>query len=213
MEARFSAVLAPVRQRASMLLSAGLHLCVGLGLAAAFNGTPPAEPSAPAPAVVVTVSSIEGALRFHAAAQMMEIASPTPNLEASLPAQSLLWDPAPATPVANRADLGACDVGGRLQAALREDVAVMDALNRLPADARSVANAVSIWNGAWVESAEASNILRTRIESLLHELEPGCLEADVAGPRFIVLDIPAGAVVLALGSGQWRWRALLDRDS
>lgn len=113
---------------------------------------------------------------------------------------------------------GGCNLTGHLREALQRDAILLDGLAALPRDARSVANAVMVWDGAWVgaqaaRGAPMAQHLRDAIVGLLRSAPPVCREADVVGPQFIILDDPRGATVLVLGSGEWRWDDVIESVS
>ncbi|MBC7768925.1 MAG: hypothetical protein H7124_09065 [Phycisphaerales bacterium] len=132
--------------------------------------------------------------------------------------ESAAGSPATATPL--RSDAlsamhggGGCNVADYLRASLQADQRILDGLARLPRQARSVANAVMVWDGAWVEvsvtAAPISQMLRASIEDILRAAPVSCQELQVTGPTFIILEDPRGATVLVLGSGAWRWGDLI----
>lgn len=108
---------------------------------------------------------------------------------------------------------GVCDLTAPVQASLQANPAVADAVTLLPRDARSVANAVMIWNEAWFPSdeAEAAALISVRdaIVATVDAASPECRKASQTGPRFLTLG-DADATVFALGSEDWRWQDLVD---
>lgn len=108
-----------------------------------------------------------------------------------------------------------CAVVERLQRALQADVAVQTALAMIPRDARSVANAVSVWNGTWanpddVGGATTVQALQSLIADQLKRTPPACRLQILRGPRLITLQSEGGPTVLAVGSGEWRWADLVQ---
>jgi len=104
-----------------------------------------------------------------------------------------------------------CDMVGGVEARMQADPAVLKALSALPPDARSVANAVMLWDGAWTLGPSPSAALLALDQGLgraLNGAPPGCLDAQVLGPRLVTLRDARGATLLVIGSGEWRWSQL-----
>jgi hypothetical protein len=104
-------------------------------------------------------------------------------------------------------------LAGVLNALLIDPVAVEQVRNSPPAT-RSIAGAIVIWNLEWAAAAASLDTplggVRTRIEQVLGSSPGPCLDEDVAGPRlFPIPDGHDGTIFLVIGSGNWRWRALL----
>ena len=81
-----------------------------------------------------------------------------------------------------------------------------------PVAERSVANAVQLWNGRWIEDpggADRLAAVRAATVQAILAAPPGCRQAGVAGPRLILFDDGPETVVLSLGSGTWRWTDLV----
>lgn len=108
---------------------------------------------------------------------------------------------------------GGCNLADYLRARLQADPRVLDGLARLPRQARSVANALMVWDGEWVEVSDGGSaislMIRANIESIVQSAPAPCREMEVTGPNFIILEDPRGATVLVVGSGAWRWSDLL----
>ncbi len=109
---------------------------------------------------------------------------------------------------------GACSLIDTVQADLRDSAAVRMALGQVPAEARSVANAIMLWDGQWADPAaiggsETANPIRQRIVETIMAASAECREADVIGPRLLLVPDAGGTAVLVLGSGSWRWAALV----
>lgn len=120
---------------------------------------------------------------------------------------------AQAGPPAPASEESQCGVTERMQDALRNDPALREALARIPRQDRSVANAVSLWNGRWSEASElGGEALLARIRELftghLVGLAPACLSLTLAGPRLLLVPDGRGPTVIAVGSGLWRWSDL-----
>lgn len=107
-----------------------------------------------------------------------------------------------------------CAIPERLQQALTSDATVGAGLRLVPPQARSVANAILVWDGSWVDERglggpDAIGPLRSAIAAQVRSLPPKCRELDLAGPRFLVFPSGQGPTVVALGSGLWRWSDLI----
>jgi hypothetical protein len=111
---------------------------------------------------------------------------------------------------------GACDLTAPVQEALRTSEAVQAALPMLPRPSRSVANAVMIWDANWVAFADAPDLsvrdtIRDAIAGTVAVASEECRLQMQGGPRLLILPLgDTQTIVLALGSGQWRWQDLLD---
>ena len=107
-----------------------------------------------------------------------------------------------------------CDLTGAIQAALEGDPRTRDELALIPQQARSVANAVQLWDGAWVDpdrlgGPTIAEPIREAIVNVIRQAPPVCHDQTVAGPRLFAITDPRGTIIVALGSGQWRWSDLL----
>ena len=84
----------------------------------------------------------------------------------------------------------------------------------IPRPARSVANAVMLWDGGWVESpgraAAGVTAIRMALIVGVRSAPPACQLQLVRGPELIILTAGGESTVLAIGSGEWRWGDLLD---
>lgn len=110
---------------------------------------------------------------------------------------------------------GGCDLTDTVQSALRSSESARAALAALPARARSVANAIMLWDGQWIDPASAADRralvpVQDVVRATVRAASADCRTQLQAGPRLIVMPGPPD-VVLALGSGRWRWDDL-DRD-
>ncbi len=149
--------------------------------------TPTPAPSSPTPMVPLPVSEI---------VPPPLVTPPIVPLPVSLPPAAATALPAPVA--------GSCDLTDTVQAALRADPTARSALGEMPPQAHSVANAVMLWDGRWIDGGKALDRIRTIVLATLRAASADCREATQAGPRLIVI---AGHpdFVLALGSGRWRW--------
>ncbi len=107
---------------------------------------------------------------------------------------------------------GPCAPAAALQSALASAPEVRTALAAVPTRQRSVADAIVIWNSGW--AALASNdraplaSVRAVVTQTLRAMPAACLAEAVDGPRLVLIDAGAGTIVLAFGSGKWRWQDL-----
>lgn len=157
----------------------------------------PATPE-PAPAKVVP-------------APVEPLPMPPPVVEIALPPPPVIS----ATPVSLDVDRplsssgAGCDLTDVVQSALRESAAAKAAIATLPAKARSVANAVMLWDGRWIDGGDATTRralarIREVVLATVDGATADCRAQAQAGPRLILIPGTPDAV-LALGSGRWRW--------
>jgi hypothetical protein len=111
-----------------------------------------------------------------------------------------------------------CQMTEQVQARLADDPQVLLALAHIPRGARSVANALMLWDGAWVGSrqddqAQALGVIRGVIVEAIATASPDCRALPVLGPRLLSIPDPSGATLLVVGSGAWRWDDLLATPS
>jgi hypothetical protein len=109
-----------------------------------------------------------------------------------------------------------CGLAEHLRQALQRDPAVQAGLARAPRSARSVANAVMIWDGRWVlrPDIEASALepVRRLIVATVKSASERCREEPLQGPLFIPVAGAHDTTVLTVGSGAWRWSQLLGDE-
>lgn len=168
-----------------------------------------------------------------AAAAIMVTAVPAPTLSAVPPQDPVLREviaqvdlpifetAAPVArpvPVAAASGAAGCAVADVVQAALRSSGPVRQALDRMPRDARSVADAVQLWNGHWVDAATiggpaALDPIRTAVDIAVRAAPETCREAGIAGPQLIFVAADGGTRVLAFGSGMWSWAQLMQPNT
>lgn len=109
---------------------------------------------------------------------------------------------------------GVCNVAANIRAALVASPLTQGALAAIPPDARTVANAVMLWDGRWVSlppkaGGTGLDQLRKIVVAGIRALPADCSAAAVGGPRLILVPDGATTVVLAFGSGTWAWSELL----
>ena len=83
-------------------------------------------------------------------------------------------------------------------------------LERLPRAARSVANAVQLWDGRWNADMAGGPLLRGLIEREIAAAPPACAHQANQGPIFLLAARNGATIVLVLGSGEWRWSDLIS---
>ena len=166
---------------------------------------PSLQPDPPPPAPVSDLKALERELP-----PVDPTAEPTP-LTPQAPA------PQPAAPgatVGPTASATSCDLSGAIQAALEGDPKTRDELALIPRQARSVANAVQLWDGVWVDpdslgGPAITEPIRVAIVNTISQAPPACSDQTVVGPRLFAVADPRGTIIVALGSGQWKWSDLL----
>jgi hypothetical protein len=132
------------------------------------------------------------------------------------------------TPAMNSAGLalgtgvgaGGCALDQTVGDAILVDAAAMAELEALPPHARTEADAVMLWDGAWPWPSSAAvtppadstlpGALRRAVEIAIANAPAECRDAPVAGPRFIALPGALRTTTIVIGSGQWRWADVLE---
>ncbi len=111
---------------------------------------------------------------------------------------------------------GGCDLTQPVQQALRQSDDVRRLLPAIPADRRSVANAVVVWNAGWIEAGAAPAqaafaTIRQAVTQVVTAASAVCRSQLQRGPRLLYVPGATGkTMVLGLGSGQWTWQQLID---
>jgi hypothetical protein len=108
-----------------------------------------------------------------------------------------------------------CSTAAAILDALLLDPVAVQQIRDFPPETRSIAGAVVIWNEDWAPAAASSDTVlgsvRGRVEQVLASSPDPCLDEAVAGPRLLPIpDGHDGTIFLVIGSGNWRWRALLS---
>ena len=110
---------------------------------------------------------------------------------------------------------GACSTQSAVLDALLIDPAARDAIREAPPEARSISDAIVIWNEAWnpivVDISAPLYRIRDIVERTLLRVAPACLDEPVTGPRLLPIPDASGmrTSFVVFGSGNWTWRALL----
>lgn len=106
-----------------------------------------------------------------------------------------------------------CQIGAWLQAAMQTDPQVQAALLDIPRPARSVSNALMLWDGGWTEAtpkaAAGIAAIRAAVLAGLASAPEACRTQMVRGPELMTLVTGAETTVIAIGSGEWRWGDLM----
>lgn len=198
-------------QRSVVLAAiAATHIFVLMALATQSIGAAP--PSTPAMALL---AFDEPAPDVAQALPQVEVPPPV-VLEAVLVAPEAPIDIAEpvassmVTTMTEASSPGDCVPADALQSALSAAPEVRLALAQVPVGARSVADAVVIWNVTWTALASADDAplasVRNVVTRTLRALPAACVGASVTGPRFFLIETPGGMMVLTFGSGNWRWQ-------
>ena len=141
---------------------------------------------------------------------------PDSHMVALIPTK-LLVEAAP--PVAGSGTGQGCSVATAVSAALIADKDAMAELAALPGDVRSDADAVMLWNGAWLDTDPATQMqmastpipaLRRAVSDAVLALPAECQEVEMAGPQLLPIPEPGRTTMVVIGSGVWRWSSLID---
>ena len=123
-----------------------------------------------------------------------------------------------AQPVAVSGDGNGCSVASAVSAALIADKVAMAELAALPTEVRSQADAVMLWNGAWLDDDPEWQMqmaqrqipaLRRVVTEAVLALPAACLEVQTSGPQLLPISEPERTTMVVIGSGVWRWSNLL----
>ncbi|MGA9659449.1 MAG: hypothetical protein WBQ60_10165, partial [Asticcacaulis sp.] len=88
---------------------------------------------------------------------------------------------------------------------------IKQALTDLPASERSVANAVMLWDGGWSPESRTGGrgLLRALLIKAIADARDDCLSQINRGPVLFMVPDTQATVVVAVGSGLWRWGDVL----
>ena len=148
-------------------------------------------------------------------------AAPSPDVAPLLAEAGPTTDPGPALSDAQLAGAatagsgaagGACDMPRRLQAALRKDRLVRDAIAGVQG---SPGKALFVWNGSWIRNngQDGAGLAAVR-EAIMWEVgfaPEACRAEAVHGLVLLSLNDGPGAARVVVGSGDWRWSDLLGQ--
>lgn len=189
-------------ERSVILLGvAAAHLILGTFLMARRPAVQPTPPT------VMALLSFAAPLASPAPASVPDVVEPV----ITIPTVDVPELPNPALPVTadTVASAGPCEPLQAVQAALAGEPAVRIAIATTPVSARSVAQAIVIWNVDWAAVARSTEAplasVRDVVTRTLVAMPSDCLAKPVAGPRLILIDTGGQTNVLAFGSGTWRW--------
>lgn len=202
--------------RRSLLLSSVLSVHAALLVWIAADTVAPAAPAKAATLAVFDVAPLAPAVPR---ASSIPKPAPLPTTPPPVAPPVIAPPPPPIGPplaAAVETGSGACDLTDSVQTALRDDSEARAALLALPPRARSVANAVMLWDGRWAaEDDPPATRAITRVRRVVGMVVAGasdeCRQATQAGPRLITVAGPPD-MVLALGSGRWRWADLASDE-
>jgi hypothetical protein len=187
------------------------------GSARALAAPPPAsKPQRPAPEITATPTEI--AIDPTAPTDVEPQFVVANVVEPDIDAPPDLDDPVALSvaAAASAAAGSACDLTRWLQAALQDDPRVRDALARIPRPARSVANAIMLWDGAWVAPRATATVdletVRRAVINGVSAAPEACKSQIAQGPELLSLTDETGTTVVVVGSGIWRWAELLVPD-
>jgi len=111
---------------------------------------------------------------------------------------------------------GACDMVGRLERALRDDLDLRRAVAATLTARGTPGQAVLVWDGDWLQSpGQAGKGLAGLRQAVAVEVgfaPRACRDETVRGLAVVSLDGTADGPKVALGTGTWRWRDLLGID-
>ncbi len=110
-----------------------------------------------------------------------------------------------APPMAGAPD---CRLAPAIQRVLQENPDVLGAITRLPRQARSVANAVVLWQGGW-SSDQPMPVIQSALQATIRQVAAACRDQPMRGPQFMTVSEGGGTTVLVVGSGDWTWGQLL----
>lgn len=188
-------------------------------LLAAFALEAPASQPAPGAAKTIALVNVAAKSETPPAPEPQPVEAPQPVVVPPPPKLETVT-PIPAAPVFNaaaaaRAGFGTtCDVAHTLERGFGDDPLLSAELGRIGPGSRSVANAIMVWDGQWVDLSgdtpeDALETVRRAIVEAVRAAPPECLTQDLSGPRFVAVSRSDTTTVLVLGSGSWRWEQLL----
>lgn len=109
---------------------------------------------------------------------------------------------------------GACATLPLVTQALIANPAALAAVLGAPPESRSIADAVVLWNAGWAVAASAPDAplapARAIVEQSLRALPDACLDEPIAGPRLVPVPNGDRTMFIAIGSGIWSWRQLVE---
>ena len=123
-----------------------------------------------------------------------------------------------------------CSMATVIGKSISESPEAMAAVAALPQTVRSDTDAVMLWNGAWLDTGQAPVLalvpglpallgqdpvgtLKTVILTAVAAAPPACQGVESLGPQLIPVTEPGRTTMLVIGSGAWRWSALLEPET
>lgn len=203
------------------------HILVGLALCLQLSG--PDEKFAGGQGAVVTVSlvsTLEPARHVAQGRPKLVAREYKPSPVATDGLEPAITPDEAASPSLSEADLelvgsfqftsagepgAACNLTQQLAEAFSQSPEVQQGIAAIPASGRSVANAVMLWDGQWAAGTQSGGmaLLRALLVKAVVSFRPECLQMQNQGPVLFLIPDRQTTVVLAVGSGQWRWADIL----
>jgi hypothetical protein len=108
-------------------------------------------------------------------------------------------------------DGAGCNLSQALSELLTASPEVRRSLDEMPPAQRSVANAVMLWDGQWSQDSISGGkaLLRALLIKAVAGARPECLSNVNHGPVLFYVPDANATVVIAVGSGDWRWGDLI----
>jgi hypothetical protein len=108
-----------------------------------------------------------------------------------------------------------CALPSQIALAIQTDVAAFQAVVSMPADLKSMTDAVMLWNGQWSSPASSSVVdhvlpIRQAVVRAIEAAPLACQLASISGPIFIPISDRGHIATVIFGSGIWRWADLVQ---
>lgn len=200
----------PLKSQRLGVLMGVIALHVAMLVAFLASGGSPAPP--PLKTGVTSIVSISAEQPANRPPPPPKLPSKVVDEIKKLTAQALTFEP---DSTALAAAPGQCATLDVVSKAITADSSAVEAVIQAPPEARSIAEAIVMWNAGWSNAASTPDSplapARTIVELSLNSIEDGCLDEQIAGPRLIPVPVPDGqrTMFLVFGSGSWTWRELL----
>ncbi len=115
-------------------------------------------------------------------------------------------------PNATVAAASGCSALDTVTKAVLADPVAVAAILQAPAETRSIAEAIVVWNAGWSDYTATVGAplepVRAAVRQSLGSIDEGCLDETVLGPRLVPIPAGSGTMFLVIGSGSWTWRQL-----
>lgn len=109
-----------------------------------------------------------------------------------------------------------CPIAEDIAKGIVADPVALDAILHAPAEIRSVADAIVVWNLVWAPAAadlqSPLGSVRSNVMATLRSASEDCLSPIVSGPRLIAIPDGERTMILVFGSGDWSWQSLVEPD-